>query len=169
MTAWRALPGFTVFAFLLLPQLFAGQAGPLASIMPPLPLLALYYWCVMHPRRIGWQVPLLAGLANDALTGLPFGLSAVLWIAFRFLAARGRQDVHEAGFLVSWAYAALCLLALLLSQWVILTLYHFRAFSAATIALQWLLATLLYPSLHIALYGIEKRFHRRYWFVLKAA
>lgn len=168
LTVWRCLPGITVFTLLLFPHIITAQAGPIAPIMPPMPLLAIYYWCVMHPRRMGWYLPLTAGLANDALTGLPLGLSAVLWLIFRFFATAGRKDVQESGFLVSWGYAALCLFAMLLGQWVVLAMYHYRTFSIGVLFLQWLLAMLLYPSLHLVLFDIEKRFHRRYWFVLKA-
>lgn len=164
---WHALPGLIVIG-MMLPLTLPGGLGGLTQVAPPLPLLALYYACLEHPRRINYRFTFCLALLNDVFMALPLGLSPLMWMAARYALIRLRAGVREQGFLVAWALLAVLLAAALFLQWAALSVYHRHAYAVLPILMQWSLGVLLYPALHHFFHALERSFHRRWWFMLKA-
>lgn len=62
---------------------------PISAWRPPFLTLALIYWCMMWPQKIGIATAFLAGLALDTLYGTLLGqhalaLSLVAFLTFKF-------------------------------------------------------------------------------------
>lgn len=168
MALWHALPMITV-VLALIPLALPKYITSVTEVLPPLPLLVVFYWCMEHPKRLGYRGVFAAGLMYDAIVATPFGLSALLWGVFRYLLMSARKDVREQGFIVGWGYLALLLLAALGAQWGVMSLFYGRSYHLGPVLLQWCLGALLYPSAYMLLYTIERQFHRRWWFMLKPA
>lgn len=168
VSLWIALPTI-VCVLLQFPLTLPKYAAPFTEILPPFALMAAFYWCLESPQRINYRGMFLLGLLQDILLGTPLGLSACLWVFFRYLLLAGRKDVHEQGFIVAWGFCSVLMLAVMLAQWLTIGLAAGRLHGMLPATLQWSMAVLLYPALHVVLYTIERYFYRRYWFILKAA
>jgi len=165
---WGIMPVVTVL-LLLLPQVMPRHAGAMAEILPPLALMAVFYWCVEHPGRLGYGWIFTAGLLQDILIAGPLGLNALLWVFSRYLIASSRKDIRDQGFIITWVYLSVLMLAVLAIQWVLMSASSSRVYALAPVFMQWCQAVLLYPAVHGALHGIERTFFRKYWYLLKPA
>lgn len=168
ISAWRALPALSLFLLMLLPHAASAQGSRLIQVLPPFAMIAVVYWAVEHPRRLGLKSVFLFAVLQDVITGAPLGLSALVWLSLCALAAKARKDVREQGFIVLWVFAAVALLSAQILSWLLLSFYTQMLFPLSPVLLQWCLGVLFYPALHAMFLALEKRFHRRYWFVLKA-
>jgi rod shape-determining protein MreD len=163
---WQAVPAVTLLAALLLAvPLEQLHALPVATAA--LPLLALAYWTLTRPQHLRYRAVIGIGIVADILTGLPLGLTPLIWCAFRYLALRVRKDVHDEGFVVAWLLTSVLLLAALLAQWLLMSLWRGDTMPASAIVGGWAVAVLLYPLAHTALGIVERSFHRRYWFMMR--
>src|SRR5579864_6165475 len=83
-TLWQSLPGVTLF-LLMLPAGLPKYSSTMTEILPSLPLLAMFYWGLARPDRLGFVLVFIAGLVQDALMYTPFGSSALLWVLLRYV------------------------------------------------------------------------------------
>lgn len=153
----------------MIPASLPKHASSIADILPPLPLLAIFYWGIARPDRLGFITVFIAGLMQDALMATPFGSSALLWVIFRYAVLVQRKDLLDQGFVAQWAFFAALLFGLSLLQWIVIGYYIGRAIPVSPALMQCVLGILLFPAMHTVLYTLEHRFYRRYWYVLQAA
>lgn len=165
--AWKTLPLAVIF-LLLLPSALPAHAA-VTEILPPLALLAIVYWELEDPGRVGYGATFAAGLIQDALTGTPFGLSALLWGLLHVLLRVCHRDIAGQGFVVAWCMLAAFLGAVMALQWAVIGLYISHLPGALPTLLQWMLGVLCFPAMHAMLYRLERGVSRRYWYLLKAA
>lgn len=165
---WQLLPAASLW-LLLLPSGLPKYAFALTEILPPLPLLAIFYWGLARPGKIGLPLVFVLGLVQDALLTTPFGSTAMLWLLFRYLVMRQRKDIAEEGFVATWAACAGLLLVALALQWLLMCYYFRGPMPVLPVFMQWLLGVLCYPAMHALFHRVERMFHRRYWFILKPA
>src|ERR1700679_278021 len=85
-----ALPFVTAFLCVL----FGVIVWPLpwlGPVVPPLALMAVYYWAIHRPDLFCPSLAFIIGLLNDILSGLPPGLSAFLFVAAHQVVFRQRR------------------------------------------------------------------------------
>lgn len=167
-STWQSLPMVSVF-LLLIPSGLPMHSLLLTHVAACLPLLAVFYWGMWRPSRIGFLSLFVAGLLQDALLSTPFGSTAMLWLLFRYLLMINRKEVSGQGFLAGWAFCALLLALVLVLQWMLIGYYVARSLPFMPVLVQWAMGVLLYPPMHALLHRTERVFHRRYWFMLKTA
>lgn len=165
---WQALPGISLF-LLMLPASLPKYSGTITEILPPLPLLAMFYWGLARPDRLGFPLVFIAGLLQDALMFTPFGSSALLWVLLRYVVMVHRKDMMDQGFIAHWLFCSLLLASMALLQWIVLGYYVGHAMPAMAAAIQCVMGILFYPAMHAVLYRVEHLFYRRYWYILQVA
>ena len=91
----------------------------LASVLPDLPLIVVYYWSVVRPQSLGAGSAFAIGILQDLVTGLPLGLSAMALVATRIVIARQSRFFIGKSFWVYWWGYAVVVLAVGLRQWLL--------------------------------------------------
>jgi len=140
----RQLPLVTALLAVLLDLSALANASPR---MPAATVAVVFYWSLYRPDAFGPFETFCAGLASDALSGLPLGMtSLVLLLTRALLLARARWLIAQPFGVVwlSFAFAAALFFAL---QWLVAMLYWWRLFSLTGPALRWALTVLAYPAL----------------------
>jgi rod shape-determining protein MreD len=161
---WQSLPFLTIL-LLLLPETLPRYGGTMEEVLPPLALMAMVYWCLHQPARLGYGAAFAAGLLQDFIMGSPPGLDAVLWLLARYVLLKERKRMREQGFVAEWIFLALLLLAVQFLHWLALGFIGAIWYPLTPTGMQWIEGVLLYPALHAALHGIERAMSRKYWYL----
>lgn len=126
----------------------------LAVVMPWLGLMPIYYWSIHAPHYLPLWAAFLVGLWQDALTGGPLGLFALIFLLVRYFVGRQRHIFYKKAFLVGWWGFALVTAMAGLTGWGIASLYYGTALSATPFVVQSLLTIMVYPVIAWLLGGL---------------
>lgn len=162
---WGALPGIITLLLTIL-YLSAKHISGMAHFMPALPLIPVFYWGMMQAREMPYWFVFMVGLVIDAVSGLPLGLSSLLYVFFLVLLHMQRKYFHKEGFVIKWGYFALLLGATSAMNWAMLSLFNSRAENFLPAIIQWLLTVGCYPALHRGFDGLNEHIHSRRWHIL---
>ena len=153
----------SITLLLLLLYAVPKHVSGLGNVMPLLQLLPIYIWGLLHARDMPYMGVALIGLLTDAATGLPLGLSGVLYCLFVSLLTAQRKYIYKEGFVAAWGYFALLLLLLQALTLLALFMMHGVFYSVTHALVQWALTVALYPLAHRIFYRIaEAMSHQRY-------
>ena len=131
---------FLVF-FTLMPLNLPGSE----VIMPPLALMAVYYWSIYRPDLMPAAMAFAAGLMFDMLSGGPPGLHAFVFVVVQAVAASQRSFFLGKVFPVEWLGFCLVAAATFLVLWALGSLYVGAIVKGSVLAIQALLTITLYP------------------------
>jgi len=162
LAAVPSLLTFILAVLYLVPKHMEG----LASVMPFLPIMPVFYWGIMHARAIPYWFVFLIGLVMDAVMGTPLGLSSLIYILFLSLVTTQRRFFHKEGFLVKWAYLAILLLVVAVFNWLLLSWFNGKSMPFMPATMQWLLTVACYPIAHKLFDLLEDHIHTRRWEIL---
>lgn len=146
--------------------LVSKHVAGLSHFMPLLPLIPIFYWGMMHAREMPYWFVFLFGLIMDAVSGLPLGLSSLLYVVLLALLHTQRKYIYKEGFVVKWGYFSLVLAVVDGLEWIILSLFHGQAQGVWPVLLQWLLTVGCYPVLHTLFDALYDYTHARRWRIL---
>ena len=154
LTFWQRLDlvvrGITPF-FLTLVLVVLGQV-PLhipgfAEVAPLLPLMAVYHWAIYRPDLLPAIAVFVAGLLQDALSGMPFGVNALVFVAVHMAVQSQQVFFMGRSFLIIWLGFALVAAGATILTW-LLTAVFFSAFTSAEAAfVQYLVTVGVFPLL----------------------
>lgn len=110
----RAMPAFTV----VLGTLLMALPIPLAwGAMPNLALLLVIIWSSLQPRLMPAWGAFLLGLFADLVSGLPFGLYALLFPAAAIAVRLADARVEGHSLFIDWVFTGLLVLAVHVLIW----------------------------------------------------
>jgi len=114
-----------------------------AAITPMLPLIGIYYWGIYRPDLLPGSVAFAIGLVNDIITGMPLGVTPLIYLLVQAMTASQRRFFLGKPFLVAWWCFAVVAGGALSLQWLLVSM-------SAYPLLSWLFArtqlTLLRPA-----------------------
>jgi rod shape-determining protein MreD len=114
--ARRSLPVVTTF-LLVLADVVAWPLPYFGALTPSFGLMGVYYWAIHRPDLFRPSIVFLLGLLQDALTGLPLGLSAFLYVALSQMALSQRRFFSGQIFPMLWFGFALVALVNDVATW----------------------------------------------------
>jgi rod shape-determining protein MreD len=162
---WTALPSLITLLlviFYLAPKHIPG----LSHFMPILPLIPVFYWGLMHAREMPFWFVFALGLIMDAVTGMPMGLTALLYVFFLAMLHAQRKYIHKEGFIIKWGYFAMLLAVTGAIHWLLMLFLNGQGQGVATAMIQWLLTVCCYPLFHRCFDMLYGHIHSRRWQLL---
>lgn len=162
---WGALPcllALVLSIFCLSPL----HMGGLNHFMPLLPLAVVFYSGLLHPRDMPYWFVFALGLAMDASTGTPMGLTSLLNLFFLIFLHTQHKYIIKEGFMIKWFYFALILAACGVLNWLLLFMYHARPQAVMPALLQMVLTVCCYPLIHKLMDVVYEHIHQRRWRIL---
>lgn len=127
-----------------------------SSIVPMLALASVFFWAVHHPRLLPPAVVFAVGLVQDALTGAPMGLGAVVLLAVYGVTVSQRRYFHNRSFIQVWVGFMVVAVAAAALGW-LLTVIMVGAFAPPRAAIfQYFLTIALYPLVTWLLHGAQR-------------
>jgi rod shape-determining protein MreD len=138
------VPALVTLACVFVARIPFGVPG-LGSIMPLLPLAAVFFWSIRRPDMLTPLIVFGLGLVDDALAGTPFGLGALILMAVRWIAVGQRRVFLGKPFaLMWWGFATVASVAAA-GAWIVGGLARGTLPPAGPLAAQLALALVLFP------------------------
>lgn len=108
----RNLVPFALTLAMVLLSAVPWRVSGAGAITPWLALMAVHYWSIYRPDRLPYIAVFAVGLLQDAVSGTPLGLSAMVLVLIRALVFTQRRLFRGKPFVVVWAvFAAVAMLA----------------------------------------------------------
>ena len=117
----------------------------LGPVMPPLAFIALYYWSTHRPDLFPPGIAFLLGFVNDIINDLPLGISAFLFTIAHQIILRQRRFFAGHSFLMLWSGFALAGAALMIAEWILISLVRWQAAPFLPVLIQMALAIVIFP------------------------
>ncbi|RCK43136.1 cell shape-determining protein MreD [Thalassospira profundimaris] len=114
--ARSTVPAFSVFVLLLV-GLLPYSIPKLADVTPALTLMAVFFWAVNRPDLMTGFAAFMLGLIQDLLTGLPLGVSSLVFLLVQAASANQGRFFHNKAFTVMWWGFAIVAGPAFLLQW----------------------------------------------------
>ncbi len=124
------------------------KIGGLTKVIPLFDLMIVFYFAVFRNVFSIWFIFLL-GMWNDALSGNPLGLTALLYIMMiKFFIALNNKLMIRENFRQIWQQFIVLCLIFLMFKWAFLSLYNGAFYSLKIILLQLILTSSFYVVMH---------------------
>lgn len=87
------------------------------AILPPLALMAVYYWAVHRPDLMRPMVAFLIGALQDLLSGAPMGVTPLTFMIAYWVSLTQRRMFLGTSFLLMWTGFAVVAMVAAIVQW----------------------------------------------------
>jgi len=122
-----------------------------AEIAPILPLMAVYHWTIYRPDLLPASAVFFAGLLQDALSGMPFGVNAAVFVSVHMAVMSQQVFFQGKSFLIIWLGFSMVAAGAVTMIWA-LNAMVFAAFSSVEAAfIQYLVTVGMFPLLAVLL------------------
>ena len=93
-------------------------------VAPGLTLMAVYHWAIYRPNLLPASVVFLIGVLQDALTGLPLGISALVFLTVYGVVLSQRRFFAGKPFVIVWLGFALVAAGATVQSWLLMSLFN---------------------------------------------
>jgi rod shape-determining protein MreD len=121
----------------------------IGDFVPLFAAIGIFYWALFRPKRMPYWFIFILGLVQDALFGMPLGISSLAYLLFRYMVGSQRRLFIKEAFWAVWAGFSGFASLLFIFIWVVMSLYHQMVLPFASSILQWIFTALCYPLLHL--------------------
>lgn len=156
MNAWKSTwlllagrSGLVMLVVLLLMVLsvFPFFSGEFSAIRPAFLLIAVYYWAITRPGTFSYLPVFVTGLLLDLIADYPMGISAMTFIAVRWITVSQRKFLMGQSFQVIWAGFAFVSFAAAIAQWIIFMIFNAEIMTIRNVLMSALLTAAIFPLL----------------------
>lgn len=141
----RNLLPFAVTVLMMLLAMAPTQVPGLSALAPPLTLMAVFYWAIHRPDLLRPIVVFLIGLLQDLLSGLPLGLSALVFTLAYWAVLTQRRFFLGNSFLLLWWGFGMVAFAAAAVQWIVYSLSFVTVLTVRPVLFQAMLAIAIFP------------------------
>ncbi len=145
--AVRGLTPFILTLILAMLTVVPLRIPDFAPVTPMLTVIAVYYWSIYRPDLLPMAAVFAVGLFQDALAGMPLGLTALVLILVQYVVIAQRRFFHGKTFLVEWWGFMLVAPGAAFVGWLFASLYFATLVAPRPLGFQLLLSITLYPCL----------------------
>jgi rod shape-determining protein MreD len=125
-------------------------------VTPVFALAAVYFFAIYQPSLLPPPAVFGVGLFQDALLGLPFGLSALVLLGAYGLIVSQRNAFRGRPFLIAWAGFAVVTPVTVAVTWAIVSALSGTVVPPIPAAFQTLLTIAVYPLINVALAALTR-------------
>jgi rod shape-determining protein MreD len=153
--ARNGTPGLLALIFVLLslvPYNFPGSA----QLVPPLALMAVFYWGIYRPDLLPGPLAFVLGLLQDLLGGGPLGMWAAVFLLVLMVIAPQRRFFLGKMFVVEWLGFALVTPVVFLAIWFIGSIYIGAIVDPGSLFVQASLTIAFYPGLSWSMSAVRR-------------
>lgn len=140
----RLMPLLMTLGLVILSQV-PMQLPAATPIAPALALVSIYFWALHQPDLIPAPAVFAIGLFQDALSGLPIGLNAFIFLAIYGLVVSQRRYFFGKSFGVLWWGFATVAAVVGAMQWAAMSILSAQVLPVLAVAVEQLTAAALYP------------------------
>ena len=154
-TGRQGTPAAITFALVFLSLIPFGLPH-IGLVMPPLALMAVYFWGIYRPDLLPGPAVFALGLLQDVLSGGPIGLYAGLYVGVHAVMSSQRRVFLGRAFTIEWFGFTVVAVGTFLLVWVVASVYYGKVLRPAFLGVQALLSVALYPALAWAMIRVRR-------------
>lgn len=143
----RDLTPFALTFVLLLINTIPFHIPGFAQVAPMLPLIGIYFWAVYRPDLMPAIAVFLIGILHDFLSGLPLGISALIFLAVLGAALAQRSFFFGKSFVIVWIGFLFVAAGALALKWLLLSISAGELIQARSALYQFGLTIAVFPVL----------------------
>ena len=117
-----------------------------STVMPLVPLMAVYHWAVFRPRLLPAYAVFLIGILQDILTGAPVGVNALVFLLVYGAVLTQKRCFTGKSFLILWLGFSLIAAAESALNWLAISLLSATIVEIRTAVFQYLLTVGFFPA-----------------------
>lgn len=133
----------------------------LSRIAPLLPLMAIYHWAIFRPKLLPAWVVFVIGVLQDALSGTPVGVNALVFVAVYGAVLSQKKFFTGKSFAILWLGFALIAAGAMALSWVAVSVLSVALVEARAVVFQYLLTFGLFPAVAWLLLTWQRAFLRQ--------
>ncbi len=118
-----------------------------AQVAPLLPMIGIYFWAVYRPDLMPSAAVFLIGILHDFLSGLPVGISALIFLMVQGAALAQRSFFFGKSFVIVWIGFVFVAAGALAGEWILLSIIAGEFIHARTALYQFGLTVAIFPVL----------------------
>jgi rod shape-determining protein MreD len=126
------------------------------SVTPVLSLAAIYFFAIYRPSILPAPAVFGIGLFQDALLGLPFGLSALVLLGVYGVIVVQRNSFRGRPFLIAWAGFAVVMPVAMAVTWAVVSLFSGTLVPPLAVVFQALITIAVYPIVNVVLAALAR-------------
>ena len=143
----RALTPFVLTLVMVVLAQVPLHISGFAEVAPILPLMAVYHWAIYRPDLLPAVAAFLAGLLHDALSGMPFGVNAAVFVIVHMAVMTQQVFFQGKSFLIIWLGFALVAGGAVILTWLLNALFFAAIASVEAAFVQYLVTVGVFPVL----------------------
>lgn len=143
----RDLTPFALTFLLLVINAIPFHIPGFAQVAPLLPLIGIYFWTVYRPDLMPAAAVFLIGILHDFLSGLPVGVSALIFLAVLGAALAQRSFFFGKSFVIVWLGFMMVAGGALALEWFLLSIFASDLVQARSAIYQFGLTAAVFPFL----------------------
>ncbi|MBL4692948.1 MAG: rod shape-determining protein MreD [Magnetovibrio sp.] len=122
-----------------------------AEVAPILPLMAVYHWAIYRPDLLPAVGVFFAGLIQDALSGMPFGVNAAVFVAVHMIVVSQQIFFQGKSFLIIWLGFCMVAAGAVAMIWILNALFFAAMASVEAAFFQYMVTVGFFPVLALIL------------------
>lgn len=143
----RDLTPFALTFLLLIVNAMPFHVPGFAQVAPLLPMIGIYFWAVYRPDLMPATAVFMIGILHDFLSGLPVGVSALVFLLVLGAALAQRSFFFGKSFMIVWFGFVMVAAGALALEWVAMSLISGSIIQARSALYQYGLTVALFPFL----------------------
>ena len=144
--AWDLTPFALTFVLVVIGAIPFHIPG-FAQVAPLLAMIGIYFWTVYRPDLMPSAAVFLIGLLHDFLSGLPVGVSALIFLAVQGAALAQRSFFFGKSFVIVWIGFLFVAAGALVLEWLVLSVILGEVIQARSALYQFGLTVAVFPVL----------------------
>lgn len=141
----RSLTPFMITLLMVLISALPWQIPNFAPVTPAFTAISIYYWSIYQNIKLPYYSIFGLGMLLDLLTGIPLGLSALIYLLVKAILNSQRNFFTGKPFWIVWAGFAVVMLGISVFGWIVSSLYFSNFVAPLPFLIQCVLTILLYP------------------------
>jgi len=118
-----------------------------AEVAPVLPLMAVYHWAIYRPDLLPASAVFFAGLLQDALSGMPFGINAAVFVIVHMAVFFQQVFFQGKSFLIVWLGFSMVAAGAMVLMWALNAMAFAAVTSMEAVFIQYLVTVGIFPLL----------------------
>lgn len=116
-----------------------------SRVTPLLPLIAVYHWAIFRPRLLPAYAVFLIGLLHDALSGIPIGVSALVFLIVYGVVLSQKRFFIGKSFAILWLGFSLMAAVASVLSWLAVSILNVTLIGPETVFFQYLMTLGFFP------------------------
>ncbi len=156
--AGRNVAPFAITAFLMLVGMVPLQLPGWGTVAPQFVLMAIYYWAIHRPDLLRPSFAFGLGVLHDLLSGIPLGLSALVFVLVYWVVLSQRRFFLAGSFAMLWFGFLLIACGASLVYWLGVSLLSLTLAPPSSTIAQTALTVALFPIFSWAFMRVHRAF-----------